>query len=97
MSYGQKGLSNCVTSNMISWEFVTVISAFCNFYIFYMRLHTTPLFSVSFSDEHRAVNDEHRATKKTLKFLVHLEKTLSQAFEMLKQVYGDNIMSQTCF
>ena len=38
-----------------------------------MRLYTTPLFSVLFSDEHN----------------------LSQALEMLKQVYGDNAMSRT--
>ena len=37
--------------------------------------------------EQRAMNTKKRIN---LKFLVRLEKTPSQALEMLKQVYGDN-------
>ena len=85
MSYEQKrDLQIVLSSNMISWEFVTVISAFCNFYIFYRRLYTTPFFSVSFSDEHRATNDQYLATKEP-EILVHLRKLRHQHLKCLNK------------
>ena len=44
--------------------------------------------------EQRAMNTKKRIN---LKFLVRLEKTPSQALEMLKQVYGDNTRPRNGF
>ena len=50
------------------------------------------LFRFQVNSEQRTMNTEQRTN---LKFLVRSGKTLLQALEMLKQVYGDNEMSRT--
>ena len=87
---GKRRMSRLSSSNIISWEYMMIILAFCNCCIptsVHAFVNTT--FSV-----HSAMNTEEQIS---LTFSDQLLKILSQALEMLQQVYGSNTMSCTCF
>ena len=83
-----------LSSNMILWEYITVILAFCNRRIVSHAFAYTSFSGPSaMSTEERTMNTEQRINPKCL---VRLGKTPPQALEMLQQVYGDNtVMSRT--
>ena len=84
-----------LSSNMILWEYIAVILAFCNHRIVSHAFAYTSFSGPSaMSTEERTMNTEQRINPKCL---VRLGKTPPQALEMLQQVYGDNtVMSRTC-
>ena len=73
-----------LSSNMISWEYITAILAFCNHCIFFSRSFVYITFFSGCSamrTEERTMNTEQWIN---LKFLIRLWKTPSQAFEILQ-------------
>ena len=76
---------------VISWEYTTVLLAFCNDCIFFTYFWFSSCSSMS--TEKWTKNIEQQIN---LKFLVWLKKTPLQALKMLQQVCGDNTMFCIC-